>query len=130
MKNRCADPGNTCFKYYGGRGIEVCEEWENSFESFLADIGLKPSPGCTLERIDNNKGYEPGNVRWATRKEQNRNKRNNKSLTVNGITKLICQWAEIRNMNYFTIVSRKFRGWSDEDAVNKPLDNRGIYGKS
>lgn len=72
MWQRCSNPKNEHYDRYGGRGIEVCARWEQ-FENFLSDIGLRPSPAHSIDRIDNNKNYEPGNVRWATDTEQNRN---------------------------------------------------------
>jgi hypothetical protein len=74
MNGRCTNPNNPRYEYYGGRGIAVCDRWRGSFENFLADVGERP-PGLTLERIDNNKGYEPGNVKWASWAEQALNKR-------------------------------------------------------
>ena len=78
MKNRCLNPKDPGYADYGGRGITVCERWRNSFENFLADIGLKPDPKLWLERIENNGDYEPGNCKWATTKEQYINRRPNK----------------------------------------------------
>lgn len=76
MKRRCDDPGATGYKNYGGRGIKVCERWASSFENFLFDVGERPSPLHSLDRYPNNDGnYEPGNFRWATRKEQAQNRR-------------------------------------------------------
>jgi len=77
MVQRCTNPRRRCYGSYGGRGITVCDRWRDSFESFLADIGPRPSMAHSLDRIDNAKGYEPGNVRWATRSEQMRNMRSN-----------------------------------------------------
>lgn len=77
-RKRCHSPQNKRYAYYGGRGIAVCDQWRDSFESFLADMGECP-PGLTLERLDNNKGYEPGNCVWATKEQQARNRRCNKA---------------------------------------------------
>ncbi len=76
MKRRCESPSDPAWKHYGGRGISVCERW-HLFENFLADMG-EPPPGLTLDRIDNDGNYEPGNCRWATWKEQMNNQRRNK----------------------------------------------------
>ena len=75
MKSRCSDVNHPAYKNYGGRGIGVCQRWRDSFEAFLLDIGRAPSPELSLDRIDNDGGYEPGNVRWATRSEQSSNQR-------------------------------------------------------
>lgn len=76
MINRCHRPGNRNYPNYGGRGITVCDQWRNDFARFLEDVGKRPSDKHSLDRIDNDKSYEPGNVRWATSKEQIRNRRN------------------------------------------------------
>ena len=73
MKQRCTNRNAPPFIHYGARGISVCERWMNSFEAFLADVGRRPSPKHSIDRIDNDGDYEPGNVRWATRKEQRAN---------------------------------------------------------
>lgn len=74
MHSRCSNPNATGYDRYGGRGIVVCPEW-HSFEVFLSDMGFKPSPGHSIDRIDNDGNYEQDNCRWATRIEQQRNKR-------------------------------------------------------
>jgi hypothetical protein len=75
MRARCGNPKNNSYHNYGGRGIKVCERWASSFESFLADVGRKPSPKHSLDREENNGDYEPGNVRWSTRRTQTLNRR-------------------------------------------------------
>ena len=85
MLQRCHNPNHSHFHRYGGRGIMVCEQWADSFEAFLADMGEKPSPNLTIERINNDGHYEPGNCRWGTRKDQAMNKFNSIRIAVNGL---------------------------------------------
>lgn len=77
MKQRCLNPNNPDFTYYGGRGITVCDRWKHSFEHFLSDVGGRPSPLHSIDRVDNNGNYEPGNCRWATHTQQMNNTRRN-----------------------------------------------------
>lgn len=90
---RCNNPNHTYYHHYGGRGITVCPEWD-SFERFLADMGERPSPKHTIDRIDNNGNYCKDNCRWATWKEQGRNRRNNRLITIDGETRTLAEWSE------------------------------------
>jgi hypothetical protein len=87
MNNRCRNPAHPNFKYYGKRGITVCNRWSNNYENFLADMGRRPTPGHSLDRINNDRGYEPLNCRWATRTQQMRNRQPRK-LTIVMVTEI------------------------------------------
>lgn len=119
MKGRCRNPNKAQWMDYGGRGIKVCARWER-FENFLADMG-EPKPRMTLERIDNDGDYEPDNCRWATRKEQVRNRRVTKLIRHDGETKPLAEWAEDIGITYGTLETRLRRGWSVERALTAPL---------
>jgi hypothetical protein len=119
MIARCRNPNNRDFKNYGGRGITVCPEWIDSYEAFLKDMGRRPSPDHTLERINNNFGYFPGNVRWATRLEQAWNKRNNHLITYMGKTRSIAEWAQVLGLQYNTIRDRIRAGWTAEATLTE-----------
>lgn len=119
MKARCNDPNHDSYYLYGGRGIKVCERWTESIENFLADMGHRPSPRHSLDRYpDQNGNYEPGNVRWATPREQSMNRCNNIYLTKDGETKHIEEWAKLLGLPLTTIKERRRRGKSDEDALS------------
>jgi hypothetical protein len=122
MKRRCLDPNNKYWRHYGGRGIEVCERWLNSFENFLADMGERPK-GLTLDRYPDNDGnYEPDNCRWATPKQQGRNNSRSRLITHNGLTKCMAEWAEISGISYHTLIGRiDAYGWSIEKALITPI---------
>jgi len=119
MIQRCHNPQNKDYKNYGGRGIQVCDMWRESFEAFLFMVGKRPNIKDTIERIDTNKGYEPGNVRWASRAEQNLNTRSNVKLTIDGETKTVSEWSRDARctVSMFTIYKRLDRGWDAERAV-------------
>lgn len=126
MIQRCHNEKNDAYKHYGGRGIIVCEQWRGTggFERFFADVGEAPSKEHSLDRIDNNKGYYPENVRWATSREQGLNKRNNHLITIDGETKFITEWARQYGISCGTLYSRIKRGKSPEEALTTPLIKR------
>lgn len=117
IKQRCTNTKYHEFHLYGGRGIKICSRWLNSFEAFFRDMGPRTTPQHTVERINNDKGYEPGNCRWATQKENGRNKRNNHRLTHLGQTKCLSEWSEITGIKSSTIRARIKSGWSVENAL-------------
>ncbi len=109
MVRRCLRPQSRYFGLYGGRGISVCSEWMR-FERFSEDMGPRPSPEHSLDRINNDGNYEPGNCRWATRTQQGRNKRTNLLLTHEGETLTVTAWAERTGINRSTLAWRAKRG--------------------
>jgi hypothetical protein len=123
MIRRCECERDKDYADYGGRGIRVCVLWRRDFAAFLAHIGPRPGRGYSLDRIDVNGHYEPGNVRWASQTEQHRNKRNNRLLTLNGVTKCVGEWAVITGINYTTLKERLRRGWSPERTLTTPVQS-------
>ena len=117
IKNRCLSPNNSRYPKYGGAGITICEEWRADYSLFLAAVGERPSLNHTLDRKDNSKGYEPGNVRWATQKEQQRNRTNNRLLTHAGRTMPMAQWAEELGISKTTLHARLKAGWPIDKAL-------------
>ena len=120
MKSRCYRETDPRFRRYGARGIRVCRRWLDSFESFLADLGPKPSPAHSIERVDNDGDYEPGNCRWATPQEQGRNTARNRLVEYEGTRLTIAEWAERIGMNRETLRARFKYGWSAERALTTP----------
>ena len=124
MRRRCNSPKDRRYHDYGGRGITVCERW-NSFEAFLADMGVKPTDKHTIDRIDNNAGYSPENCRWATNEEQAANKRNTRNLTVGGITRTVSEWSRESGLSADCIMYRMQKGDTD---ILRPIDRICIDG--
>jgi hypothetical protein len=116
---RCYDPTFVYYFYYGGRGITVCERWRD-FSNFYTDMGPRPTPQHTLDRIDNDGPYAPENCRWATRQEQARNRRSNRMLTLNGETLCLSEWAERIDLPANALYMRLYNGWSIEQALIRP----------
>lgn len=119
MLARCYNKNHQAYKNYGGRGITVCDEWRrpNGFAAFCKDMGDPPSESHTLDRIDNSSGYCKENCRWATGKQQHRNRRNNRMITAKGVTKCLEEWSEESGINPMTIFNRIRRGWGSERAI-------------
>lgn len=125
MRARCEDPNNNEYHRYGGRGVKVCEEWQD-FAAFLSAMGNKPTPEHTIDRIDCNGDYDPSNCRWATRVEQQNNKRNNHRITICGETKTIAEWERAKGLRRGLIGNRLAWGWNEFNAVMLPLQRRRI----
>lgn len=125
MKSRCFNPKFPFYEDYGGRGITVCERWM-VFENFFADMGPRPSLKHTLDRIDNNGHYEPDNCRWATKSEQNCNRKNAVVLEFRGERLNLEIWAKRVGIKVDTIAGRLKRGWPVDEALTVPpsLSNR------
>lgn len=115
--NRCENPECKSYHDYGGRGIRICDRWRNSFACFIADIGVRPSPGHELDRINNDGNYEPSNVRWSTRIDQARNKRTTVRLA-NGLP--VRSVENIAAVPITTVIDRLRRGWTEFDAIHRP----------
>ena len=118
MKQRCTNPRFSSYKWYGGKGVRICDRWlgENGFTNFLNDMGEVPI-GLTLERIDNNGNYEPLNCRWATKKEQCRNRRTSAFFTFNGRTQTLAAWAEEYGIAQGLLYARLYKAWDFETAI-------------
>lgn len=120
MLKRCTNENHEAYDRYAGRGIGVCERWLTSFENFLSDMGERPSSLHSLDRIDNDKGYEPGNCRWADQKTQQRNRRDNVRITFNGETKIASDWARKIGITPTALCRRLAKGWELKDALTFP----------
>lgn len=126
MRRRCLDEteNNKDYRYYGGRGVRVCEAWNDyaAFHGWAMAAGYRDN--LTIDRIDNNGNYEPGNCRWATRKEQSANSRHNYVITYSGQTKRLTEWSKFLRINHNTLWKRLYKGWSVQRAFTQSVRRR------
>lgn len=128
FKGRCYNLNDHKYSNYGGRGIEVCDEWRNNFQAFYDwSINNGYKEGLTIDRIDVDGDYEPNNCRWVDQKTQQNNRRNNTRLTYNGKTQTISQWASELSVNKNTISTRHKRGYTDEECLFGKESKHGRY---
>lgn len=120
IKQRCLNPDDHGYQDYGGRGISVCSRWMD-FDNFYSDMGPRPSAKHSIDRVDNNRGYEPGNCRWTTSDIQARNTRRNRSLEFNGEKLTVADWTKRLGFGRGAIPGRIKRGWSTEKILTTPL---------
>ena len=125
MRQRCENPKNAAYGQYGGAGIVVHESWK-LFENFHADMGDAPSTRHTIDRIDGTKGYEPGNCRWATYAEQNRNLKSNVIVEIDGVSMVLQDWCKRYSINRNTVQTRIRNGWDIVDAITTPINSVGV----
>ncbi|MGL5713489.1 MAG: NUMOD1 domain-containing DNA-binding protein [Paraclostridium sp.] len=126
IKTRCQNPNSKSYCDYGERGISVCEEWDENFLVFYKwayDNGYEESK-VEIDRIDVNGNYEPNNCRWISKKKNANNKRNSKYITIKGVTKTASEWSEEIGISVSTFLSRYNKGWSDNDILNPPSNDR------
>jgi hypothetical protein len=120
MLSRCNNLKDKAYPSYGGRGIKVCERWLN-FENFYLDMGERPAPEYSIDRIDNNKGYSPDNCRYATPTQQARNTRRNRIINIDGVKKPLCEWLEIMGLSLSAFQKRLIRGWDENKAITTKI---------
>jgi hypothetical protein len=120
MKQRCTNPNKREYPHYGGRGIKVCAEWMHSFSAFYRHVGPRPSARHSLDRINVNGDYEPGNVRWATHQEQINNTTVVRLVTLNGKTQSVSAWEREMGLSKGQVRSREAQGWATEAAILTP----------
>lgn len=126
MRQRCHNPNNDKYKWYGARGISVCARWRDSFENFYEDMGARPD-GMTLDRIETNGNYEKDNCRWATKQTQMNNMRSNRVVSVDGRELTMTEASRIWHVPVGTIWRRLQLGWATDDAVKRTVRAHKIY---
>ncbi len=124
IKARCLNSNHESYKYYGGRGIKIRSRWKKSFKCFLQDIGKKPGNSFSIDRIDNNGNYQPGNCKWSTQKQQMRNTRSNYLVTYQGKTQCLTAWEQELNFPRQTFRDRINKGWSIEKSFETPVGGK------
>lgn len=127
MIDRCYNKNAAEYENYGGRGITVCQQWIDSIDSFIQDIGVPSSPTHSLDRKDNNAGYSPDNVRWATKKDQSINRRVTQMLSFNGVEMCAADWGRSLGMTKKAVLDRIRAGWPLELALTAPPVKRGLH---
>jgi hypothetical protein len=125
MRNRCSNPSNASWRYYGAKGVIVCQRWAESFAAFLEDMGPAPSTHHQIDRIENARGYEPGNCRWSTATEQQANTAKVRYLEHQGSRRPVAEWARLTGIPSTTIICRIDRlGWTAERALSTPAQRQ------
>ena len=128
IRRRCYNANTKAFPDYGGRGVRMCERWRNDFSAFIADVGARPSKAHTLDRIDNDGHYEPGNVQWATRTQQANNRRSSRLIEFRGETRTLAEWSRHRRLSIAVLHARLNKlGWSLEKALTTPRMHKGHH---
>ena len=126
MIDRCQNPNNKSFRDYGARGIAVCDRWKfgadglTGFACFLADMGPRPA-GFTIERVQGDRDYEPGNCVWIAKGDQSKNRRTVRLVRINGQVKTVPDWCAEYGLNYWTAIRRISRGWPPDKAITTPI---------
>jgi hypothetical protein len=121
IKKRCFNPNARNYRFYGARGITMHPAWVHDFPAFLEHVGRRPSKSHSIDRIDYNGNYEPGNIRWATDSVQKRNTRGNRVVCAFGQSRCVAEWADDTGINYRTILSRLAHGMDPEAALSAPV---------
>ena len=126
IKTRCTNKNHRGYKNYGGRGVNVCDRWKNSFENFYSDMGPRPSKCHSIDRIDNSGNYEKSNCKWATSLEQGKNKRNNVKININGVVKTQAEWARESGISSCLISSRIKAGKKGSKLIEKAGSSQSL----